>query len=462
MPRLRFPDPSEEFLPSPIGTLDPFLGDGRGKVYLRILGSNGAGKSAFGRALRASDPEAFSFIGEDGKTRLGTVFPNFGWAAVGYYTGRGGGADRLDKKEWIFESLFRLAGTTLHIFIEGMTVTNARERYWEADLAFAQNFGRKALLVHLDYSLEECLRRIYARNGGKKIEESYVDEIHRRVRKTAQLYEERIAAGAPILLHRESTLGVEAMVASLIEQTRSVYGADVFLRNGEDVGRTESRPVLRNVVDMEYDISTATPVLREQICEDYKEWVRVHPKHPRKGPKGPPGFLGPKYGFSAKRAYHFSMLFKHPRAEEYRARFIAGESLDALWCEYKESGAMRGEPKSKPQTKIVKVSDEPPVEPSEKVLPAPSLVQLSKPLRENGSVTLPSSNAWKPRTDPAYLLEFETLHKEAFKEYQKALRPLANKCGGMINIHYQLCQRLSRGNGWWKIVLKEEQSFTDE
>jgi Deoxynucleoside kinase len=228
MLRLRVPDPNEEFPPLLIKPLDPFLGEGGGKAYLRILGSNGAGKSAFGRALRASDPEAFSFTGEDGKARLGTVFPNFGWAAVGYYTGRGGGADRLDKKEWIFESLFRLAGTALHIFIEGMTVTNTRESFWEVDLAMPLNFKRKPLLIFLDYSLEECLRRIYARNGGKAIKESYVDEIHRRVRKTVRLYEERIAGGAPVILRRESTLGVEAMVASLIQTVREVYGADVI------------------------------------------------------------------------------------------------------------------------------------------------------------------------------------------------------------------------------------------
>jgi hypothetical protein len=102
-----------------------------------------------------------------------------------------------------------------------------------------------------------------------------------------------------------------------------------------------------------------------------------------------------------------------------------------------------------------------PVAPVKEVKARPS--PLKEPSRENGNVSLPSnSNAWKPRTDPAYIAEFEALHKEAFKEYQKALRPLASKCGGMINVHYQLCQRLSRGNGWWKIVLKEEQSFTDE
>ena len=216
-------------------------------------------------------------------------------------------------------------------------------------------------------------------------------------------------------------------------------------------GRTETRPTLRNVKGMEYDISkfgpaTATPALRGIIWEDYREWVRTHPNYPRKGKDGPPGFLGPKYGLSAKQGYHFSMLFKHARAEEYRTRFIAGESLDDLWCEYKESGAMRGEPR------LESPDDEPKVPSSEEISPA--LPPVPPPVAP--------SNAWKPRTDPAYIAEFEALHKEAFKEYQKAMRPLANKCGGMINIHYQLCQRLSRGNGWWKIVLREEQSFTEE
>jgi hypothetical protein len=228
---LQFPGPHLKFSPLPIAPLDPFLGDGRGKLYARLLGSNGSGKSAFGRTLRASDPEAFNFTGEDPKRRLGTIFPNLGWAAVGSYAGRGGGADSLEKK-LIFESLWLLKGTRLHILIEGMAVTNSRWTYWDADLAMQQNFGRKVLLVHLDYPLDECLRRIYARNEGKKIEESYVVEIHRRVRKTVRLYEEKIAGGAPITLRHESTLGAEAMVGSLIGRMEEVYGADIFGKNG--------------------------------------------------------------------------------------------------------------------------------------------------------------------------------------------------------------------------------------
>jgi hypothetical protein len=78
MPPLQLPEPGTSFSSLPIASLDPFLGEGKGKIYLRLLGSNGSGKSTFGRALRLSDPEAFNFVGEDGK-RLGTVFSTFGW-----------------------------------------------------------------------------------------------------------------------------------------------------------------------------------------------------------------------------------------------------------------------------------------------------------------------------------------------------------------------------------------------
>lgn len=63
MRSLQFPDPATLFDPVLVKSLDSFLGDGKGKLYLRILGSNGAGKSAFGRALRGSNPDAFSFTG---------------------------------------------------------------------------------------------------------------------------------------------------------------------------------------------------------------------------------------------------------------------------------------------------------------------------------------------------------------------------------------------------------------
>ena len=231
MPTLLFPATGETLAALPVLPLDPFFGGGQDKLYVRLLGCNGAGKSTFGRYLRVNDPEAFTFLGEDGKTRLGTIFPRFGWGAVGLYVGKGGGADRLTTKEHRAEALYRLVNTRLHVLIEGMAVTNTREGFWQIDLGIQANFGRKALLIHLDYPLEECLRRIYARNGGKAINESYVIEIYRRVHKTVRLYRERIAAGAPVTLYSESTLGPEAMVESLLGMMREVYGSDV-LQNG--------------------------------------------------------------------------------------------------------------------------------------------------------------------------------------------------------------------------------------
>jgi hypothetical protein len=233
MPPLRFPDVSEVFTPPPLKPLDPFLGNGGGKLYVRIIGANGSGKSALGRALRASDPDTFTFTGED-KKRLGTIFPNFGWGTVGWYSARGGGADRLEQRQHVAEALFRLAGTNLHILIEGMVVTNASERFWQIDLGMEHNFGRKVLLIYLDYSPEECLRRIYLRNGGKPIQEHKVLGNARGARNAVERYEARIGQGAPLVLCRESSLEVGNMVDSMITTMQSVYGASVFSSLNED------------------------------------------------------------------------------------------------------------------------------------------------------------------------------------------------------------------------------------
>jgi hypothetical protein len=119
-------------------------------------------------------------------------------------------------------------------------------------------------------------------------------------------------------------------------------------RNGLTAGNEDE-------MSKRYDTSpfasaTATPELREKICEDFKEWVRTHPEHlrkgdPRKGPEGPPGFLGPKYGFTSDQARHFGILLKHAKAEEYQLRFIEGESIEDLWDDYKACRPSHGKPK---------------------------------------------------------------------------------------------------------------------
>jgi hypothetical protein len=176
--------------------------------------------------LALNDPETYTFTGEGG-TVIGSIFPSFGWGAVGRYQTQCGGADNLEKAT-IMEAVYRLCGTPLHIYLDGIMVTDARETYWEVCLGVAHNFGRKALIIVMDYPLETCLGRIYARNGGKAFKEEKVALKYANLQKNSRLWEERIAAGAPVRLHRERTEGVEEMLLSMRSVMNETAGEEVL------------------------------------------------------------------------------------------------------------------------------------------------------------------------------------------------------------------------------------------
>jgi len=215
--KLRFPERPWTALPK---------GDGRGKLFVNCVGPNGGGKSRFGRLLALNDPEAYTFIGEGGRF-IGSVFPTFGWGSVGRYATQCGGADNLEKAT-IMEAIYRLCQTPLHIYLDGIMVTDVRETYWEVCLGVVKNFGRKSLIIVMDYPLQTCLDRIYARNGGVGIREDKVELKYNNLQKNSRLWEERIAAGAPVRLHRERTEGVEEMLLSMHSVMNEVAGEEVL------------------------------------------------------------------------------------------------------------------------------------------------------------------------------------------------------------------------------------------
>jgi hypothetical protein len=201
-------------------------GDGTGALFVNVVGPNGSGKSRFGRLLALNDPAAYTFTGEGG-TVIGSVFPTFGWGSVGRYQTQCGGADNLEKAT-IMEAIYRLCGTPLHIYLDGIMVTDVRETYWEVSLGVVRNFRRKSLIIVMDYPLQTCLDRIYARNGGKTIREDKVGLKYHNLQKNSRLWEERIEAGAPVRLHRERTEGVEEMLLSMRVVMNEVAGEDVL------------------------------------------------------------------------------------------------------------------------------------------------------------------------------------------------------------------------------------------
>jgi len=143
-----------------------------------LRGTNGSGKTHLVRTLlQKRDAKAYprrrNLLG--GETICGPVQYyqlKDGGIVLGSYENNCGGCDNLKSFDAVERALdVQLAKDPPYLIFEGVIVSHIYG-YW---LKFSRKIGGMTW-VFLDTPLEECLRRIYARNGNKKINEDYVKE----------------------------------------------------------------------------------------------------------------------------------------------------------------------------------------------------------------------------------------------------------------------------------------------
>lgn len=196
--------------------------DGKDKLVVNVVGPNGAGKSVIPKMLCSLDPEHYWVKSEECNDRIATVCPNLGWATIGYYRTKCGGADSITKNQ-IMEGLFKLCGTNLHIILEGSIVSNTRYTYWEAFKALPAQFPhRKPMFVMMNYPLETYIARIMARNGNQPIKQDLIEQKFTNITKYTKWYIEENTT--PV--HVENNEGLRAMVLSIKAAMTRVLGYD--------------------------------------------------------------------------------------------------------------------------------------------------------------------------------------------------------------------------------------------
>lgn len=200
------------------------------KILVNIVGPNGAGKSMWPKVLHCMDSEAYCVLGENNKTRIATVFPKLGWAAVGAYRSKTGGADCLDKSS-IFEALVKLKGTDLNVVLEGSIVSNTKNTYWDAFKAVKMSDSfRVPSFVMMDFSYETYMSRILERNGGKSIKEESLRQKFNNITRYIKYYTDP-AVNVPdspeeIKVHVEKNEGVNQALNSMKQFFDNTIGED--------------------------------------------------------------------------------------------------------------------------------------------------------------------------------------------------------------------------------------------
>lgn len=149
------------------------------RMLVNIRGCNGAGKSTIPMSMM-DDPNMFvqELVDTDGKKISAlTVFPSYGWVALGTYFNKTGGLDTLKNNEITRMTLYAALDLfpEYDILMEGIMASTIRSTYidlfHEVDDIYK---SLKVLIVSLLPPVEVAISRVYKRNGGKPIKEDAV------------------------------------------------------------------------------------------------------------------------------------------------------------------------------------------------------------------------------------------------------------------------------------------------
>ena len=153
------------------------------RALVNIRGCNGAGKSTIPMSMM-DDPQMYvhEIKGSDGKRISAiTVFPTYGWVALGTYFNKTGGMDTLRNNDITRMTLYvALDGfPEYNVLMEGIMASTIRSTY--IDLFhevedYYQNQGEelKVIILSMLPPVEVAISRVYSRNGGKPIKEDAV------------------------------------------------------------------------------------------------------------------------------------------------------------------------------------------------------------------------------------------------------------------------------------------------
>lgn len=157
------------------------------RMLVNLRGCNGAGKSTIPMSMM-DDPEMYvhDIMGSDGKRISAiTVFPSYGWVALGTYFNKTGGMDTLKNTAVTKMTLYAaLDGfPEYNVLMEGILASTVRSTYIDLFHEVEEHYGKqlKVLIVSLLPPVEVAISRVYSRNGGKPIKEDAVRDKWRIV-----------------------------------------------------------------------------------------------------------------------------------------------------------------------------------------------------------------------------------------------------------------------------------------
>lgn len=159
-------------------------------MIINIRGTNGSGKTTIAEDLiKEYGPAKLTSIQKSGKQILATFLPSAKLMLIGPYPGGCRGCDRIKTQDEVCNAVEVAARYEHNVLFDGVLVSTLYSRY--AALATKLK-NRIYVWAYLDTPEDICIKRIYARNGGKPFKEQLIRDKIRSIESTRR---KAIAAG---------------------------------------------------------------------------------------------------------------------------------------------------------------------------------------------------------------------------------------------------------------------------
>ena len=148
------------------------------RVLVNIRGCNGAGKSTIPLSM-LDDPklhEDYIYSSDAKRIATITVFPTYGWVALGKYSNKCGGLDTIKSIDIVKRALqyALISFPKYDIIMEGILCSTTYSSYADMFYWAEEKYSVQPIILSLMPSVDVCLERIQQRNGGKPIKEDLV------------------------------------------------------------------------------------------------------------------------------------------------------------------------------------------------------------------------------------------------------------------------------------------------
>lgn len=196
------------------------------RMLVNIRGCNGAGKSTIPMSMM-DDPDMYvhEIRGSDGKRMSAiTVFPTYGWVALGTYFNKTGGMDTL-RDNWTTRMTMYAAldgFPEYNVLMEGIMASTIRSTYIDLFHEVEEYYDDlKVIIISLLPPVEIAISRVYSRNGGKPIQEEAVRGKWETVAKNVSAFSE---AGFTSLRVDSSKVSKDKMLKAFLKTIKKYGG----------------------------------------------------------------------------------------------------------------------------------------------------------------------------------------------------------------------------------------------